>query len=76
MGETQERQDNQQMQQMFLMAAKVTRLGKPSDLAAVTAFLLSDEAEWINGQTWYIGGVPHASVTERAKVATTGRWQQ
>jgi NAD(P)-dependent dehydrogenase (short-subunit alcohol dehydrogenase family) len=41
---------------MFLMAAKVTRLGRPSDLAAVTAFLLSDEAEWINGQSWYIGG--------------------
>ncbi|MBB3602308.1 NAD(P)-dependent dehydrogenase (short-subunit alcohol dehydrogenase family) [Mycolicibacterium sp. BK556] len=59
MGETQERQNDQQMQQMFLMAAKVTRLGKPSDLAAVTAFLLSDEAEWINGQTWYIGGASH-----------------
>jgi NAD(P)-dependent dehydrogenase (short-subunit alcohol dehydrogenase family) len=59
MGETQERQNDQQMQQMFLMAAKVTRLGKPSDLAAVAAFLLSDEAEWINGQTWYIGGASH-----------------
>jgi NAD(P)-dependent dehydrogenase (short-subunit alcohol dehydrogenase family) len=56
MGETQERQNDQQLQQMFLMAAKVTRLGRPSDLAAVTAFLLSDEAEWINGQSWYIGG--------------------
>ncbi|NTY58090.1 SDR family NAD(P)-dependent oxidoreductase [Mycolicibacterium sphagni] len=59
MGETQERQNDQQMQQMFLMAAKVTRLGQPSDLAAVAAFLLSDEAEWINGQTWYIGGASH-----------------
>jgi NAD(P)-dependent dehydrogenase (short-subunit alcohol dehydrogenase family) len=59
MGETQERQNDQQMQQMFLMAAKVTRLGTPADLAAVTAFLLSDEAEWINGQTWYIGGASH-----------------
>ena len=37
---------------MFLMAAKTTRLGRPADLAAITAFLLSDEAEWINGQTW------------------------
>jgi NAD(P)-dependent dehydrogenase (short-subunit alcohol dehydrogenase family) len=44
---------------MFLMAAKTTRLGKPDDLAAITAFLLSDEAEWINGQTWYIGGASH-----------------
>jgi NAD(P)-dependent dehydrogenase (short-subunit alcohol dehydrogenase family) len=59
MGETQERQNDQQMQQLFLMAAKVTRLGRPADLAAVTAFLLSDEAEWINGQTWYIGGASH-----------------
>ena len=61
MGETQERHNDQLMQQMFLMAAKVTRLGRPSDLAAVTAFLLSDDAEWINGQTWYIGGASHMS---------------
>ena len=59
MGETQERQGDQRMQQMFLTAAKVTRLGGPADLAAVTAFLLSDDAEWINGQTWYIGGAAH-----------------
>jgi NAD(P)-dependent dehydrogenase (short-subunit alcohol dehydrogenase family) len=57
--ETTQRQDDEQMQQMFLVAAKTTRLGKPSDLAAITAFLLSDEAEWINGQTWYIGGASH-----------------
>jgi len=44
---------------MFLMAAKTTRLGRPADLAAITPFLLSDEAEWINGQTWYIGGASH-----------------
>jgi NAD(P)-dependent dehydrogenase (short-subunit alcohol dehydrogenase family) len=59
MGETQERQNDLQMQQMFIAAAKTTRLGRPADLAAVTAFLLSDEAEWINGQTWYIGGASH-----------------
>jgi NAD(P)-dependent dehydrogenase (short-subunit alcohol dehydrogenase family) len=59
MGETQERQNDQRMQQMFLMAAKTTRLGRPSDLAAIAAFLLSDEAEWINGQVWYIGGASH-----------------
>ncbi len=56
MGETVERQNDGQMQQAFLMAAKTTRLGRPSDVAAITAFLLSDEAEWINGQCWYIGG--------------------
>jgi NAD(P)-dependent dehydrogenase (short-subunit alcohol dehydrogenase family) len=59
MGETQERQGDVQMQQMFIAAARTTRLGRPADLAAVTAFLLSDDAEWINGQTWYIGGAAH-----------------
>jgi NAD(P)-dependent dehydrogenase (short-subunit alcohol dehydrogenase family) len=59
MGETQERQNDQQMQQMFLMAAKTTRLGRPADLAGIIAFLLSDEGEWINGQVWYIGGASH-----------------
>jgi NAD(P)-dependent dehydrogenase (short-subunit alcohol dehydrogenase family) len=59
MGETQERQNDVQMQQMFVAAAKTTRLGTPADLAAITAFLLSDDAEWINGQTWYIGGASH-----------------
>ncbi|HXB85713.1 SDR family oxidoreductase [Mycobacterium sp.] len=59
MGETQERQNDQQLQQMFLIAAKTTRLGRPADLAAVIAFLLSDDAEWINGQVWYIGGASH-----------------
>jgi NAD(P)-dependent dehydrogenase (short-subunit alcohol dehydrogenase family) len=41
------------------MAAKTTRLGEPGDVAAITAFLLSDEPEWIDGQTWYIGGASH-----------------
>ncbi|OBA76088.1 oxidoreductase [Mycobacterium sp. 1554424.7] len=59
MGETQQRQNDVELQQMFVKAAKVTRLGEPRDIAAVTAFLLSDEAEWINGQVWYIGGASH-----------------
>lgn len=32
------------------------RFGQPGDLAAVVAFLLSDDAEWINGQVWSISG--------------------
>lgn len=32
------------------------RFGKPEDLAGVVAFLLSDDAEWINGQVWSING--------------------
>jgi NAD(P)-dependent dehydrogenase (short-subunit alcohol dehydrogenase family) len=59
MGETQERQNDLQLQQAFLMFGKTTRLGKPDDLAAITTFLLSEEAEWITGQVWYIGGGSH-----------------
>lgn len=59
MGETQERQNDVALQQAFLMFGKTSRLGKPDDLAAITAFLLSDEAEWITGQVWYIGGGSH-----------------
>jgi NAD(P)-dependent dehydrogenase (short-subunit alcohol dehydrogenase family) len=59
MGETQERQNDLQLQQAFLMFGKTSRLGRPDDLAAVTTFLLSDEAEWITGQVWYIGGGSH-----------------
>ncbi|MDX3746548.1 SDR family NAD(P)-dependent oxidoreductase [Streptomyces sp. AK08-02] len=32
------------------------RFGRPGDLAGVVAFLLSDDAEWINGQVWSING--------------------
>jgi NAD(P)-dependent dehydrogenase (short-subunit alcohol dehydrogenase family) len=58
-GETQERQDNQALQERFVQAARTTRLGRPAGLAGISAFLLSDEAEWINGQVWYIGGGAH-----------------
>jgi len=33
-----------------------TRLGEPRDIAALVTFLLSDEAEWINGQAVSIDG--------------------
>ena len=59
-GETQKRQgDIQQMQEAFVKIARTTRLGEPRDLAAVITFLLSDDAEWINGQTWSIDGGVH-----------------
>jgi NAD(P)-dependent dehydrogenase (short-subunit alcohol dehydrogenase family) len=59
MAETTEAQNDVALQEMFLKAARTTRLGRPGDLAAITAFLLSDDAEWINGQTWFIGGAAH-----------------
>ena len=39
-----------------LAATRSPRLGRPEDLAAAAAFLLSDDAEWVNGQTWSIDG--------------------
>lgn len=33
-----------------------TRAGEPSDVAAATAFLLSSDAEYVNGQVWSING--------------------
>ncbi|MBX9640544.1 MAG: SDR family oxidoreductase, partial [Mycobacteriaceae bacterium] len=32
------------------------RLGEPDDIAALVAFLLSEEGEWINGQVINIDG--------------------
>jgi NAD(P)-dependent dehydrogenase (short-subunit alcohol dehydrogenase family) len=58
-GETQDRANLEPLRDMFVHAARTTRVGQASDLASVTAFLLSDEAEWINGQCWYIGGAAH-----------------
>lgn len=56
MGELQERQKDFELQKRFLAEVPTTRLGRPSDLGAVVAFLLSDDAEWINGQAWAIDG--------------------
>ncbi|WP_251082252.1 SDR family NAD(P)-dependent oxidoreductase [Frankia sp. Mgl5] len=56
MGETQEVQNDVALQERFLKEVPTTRLGRPSDLAAVVSFLLSDDAEWINGQVWAIDG--------------------
>lgn len=35
------------------------RLGTPQDIAQFVAFLVSDEAEWITGQTMHIDGGVH-----------------
>ncbi|MEZ0053253.1 NAD(P)-dependent dehydrogenase (short-subunit alcohol dehydrogenase family) [Mycobacterium sp. MAA66] len=59
-GETQENQPQLAgLQDMFIASAKTTRVGRASDVAGIVALLLSDEGEWINGQTWYIGGAAH-----------------
>ncbi|UGQ11736.1 SDR family oxidoreductase [Yinghuangia sp. ASG 101] len=55
-GETQQRQDNPELRRQFLEHTPTTRLGRPSDVAAVVSFLLSDDAEWVNGQVWAVDG--------------------
>jgi NAD(P)-dependent dehydrogenase (short-subunit alcohol dehydrogenase family) len=48
--------DDKDLQKFALRMARSPRLGEPDDLAAVVAFLLSDDAAWINGQVWTIDG--------------------
>ncbi|MBP2327975.1 NAD(P)-dependent dehydrogenase (short-subunit alcohol dehydrogenase family) [Kibdelosporangium banguiense] len=47
---------NEQFRAAGLAATRSTRLGKPDDLAGTVAFLMSDDAEWINGQVWSVNG--------------------
>jgi NAD(P)-dependent dehydrogenase (short-subunit alcohol dehydrogenase family) len=39
-----------------LAGTRSWRLGEPTDVAAGVAYLLSDDAEWVNGQIWSIDG--------------------
>jgi NAD(P)-dependent dehydrogenase (short-subunit alcohol dehydrogenase family) len=39
-----------------LAATRSPRLGKSDDIASTVAFLLSDEATWVNGQIWSVNG--------------------
>ena len=39
-----------------LAALPAKRLGRPEDIAAAVAYLLSDDAEWINGQILSVDG--------------------
>jgi NAD(P)-dependent dehydrogenase (short-subunit alcohol dehydrogenase family) len=40
----------------YLSMTRSPRLGRPDDVAALVAFLLSDDGEWINGQTICVDG--------------------
>jgi NAD(P)-dependent dehydrogenase (short-subunit alcohol dehydrogenase family) len=56
MTETVRGQMDTQLQTLALQTARSPRLGEPGDLAAVVAFLFSNDAEWISGQVWSICG--------------------
>lgn len=52
----------QEMKDWMLKGARSTRHGAPKDIAGAVAFLLSDDAEWVNGQVWRVnGGVSFAN---------------
>lgn len=42
--------------QGYLEESRSSRLGRPEDVAALVAFLFSDDAEWITGQTYHVNG--------------------
>jgi len=53
---------SQQMKDWMLKGARSPRHGAPRDIAGAVAFLLSDDAEWVNGQVWRVnGGVSFAN---------------
>jgi 3-oxoacyl-[acyl-carrier protein] reductase len=42
--------------QFIAQMTALGRLGQPRDIADIVAFLASDDARWINGQTIYANG--------------------
>jgi 3-oxoacyl-[acyl-carrier protein] reductase len=34
----------------------VGRIGQPKDIATAVAYLVSDDASWVSGETWYVSG--------------------
>lgn len=45
-----------ELRERALRVVRSTRLGAPHDIASMVAFLVSDEAEWINGQVFSVNG--------------------
>lgn len=52
----------QDMKDWMIKGTRSPRHGQPHDIAGAVAFLLSAEAEWVNGQCWRVnGGVSYAN---------------
>jgi NAD(P)-dependent dehydrogenase (short-subunit alcohol dehydrogenase family) len=53
---------SQEIKDAMLRGVRSQRHGAPRDVAGAVAFLLSDDGEWVNGQTWRVnGGVSYAN---------------
>jgi 3-oxoacyl-[acyl-carrier protein] reductase len=50
------------MKERFAKNIPLRRFGKPEDIANVVAFLASDDASYISGETLYVAGGPSSSV--------------
>jgi NAD(P)-dependent dehydrogenase (short-subunit alcohol dehydrogenase family) len=48
--------DDENTLQMILSTIRSPRVGKPDDIAAMVAFLASDDGEWVNGQVIAVDG--------------------
>lgn len=48
--------DDKKLYELILMVSRSPRLGTTRDIAAAACFLLSDAAEWVNGQVWSVDG--------------------
>jgi NAD(P)-dependent dehydrogenase (short-subunit alcohol dehydrogenase family) len=53
---------SQEMKDWMLKGVRSTRHGAPEDIAGAVTFLLSDDGEWVNGQSWRVnGGISYAN---------------
>ena len=53
---------SQAMKDSMRKGVRSQRHGAPQDIAGAVAFLLSDDGEWVNGQTWRVnGGISYAN---------------
>ena len=50
------------MKEKFSKDIPLKRFGRPEDIANVVAFLVSDDANYISGETLYVAGGPSSSV--------------